>query len=180
MIAGAEHDQLVVAGEASLDGTLLVSFLDNFTPTAGDAFEILTAGDGVRGAYATELLPALVDGKRWRVDYNPTSVVLEVLPALEADFDEDGNVDGDDLVRWKAGFGAGGSATHMQGDADGNAYVDGADCLTWQRQLGSGIEAHVTSRHIPEPVAVTLAFFASCGLAICRSQRRWAAFESFV
>ena len=59
------------------------------------------------------------------------------LPPFDADFDEDRDVDGNDLALWKTGIGASGSATHMQSDADGDLDVDGADFLVWQRQFGS-------------------------------------------
>lgn len=35
------YDQLLVSGTAALDGTLEVSFLDDFTPTAGQVFDII-------------------------------------------------------------------------------------------------------------------------------------------
>jgi probable HAF family extracellular repeat protein len=65
-----------------------------------------------------------------------TEAWLGVLPqpSLPADFDENGVVDGGDLMRWRTGFGTT-TATHMQGNADGDQDVDGADFLIWQRQL---------------------------------------------
>jgi Tol biopolymer transport system component len=39
--SGSEHDQLVVFGNASLDGTLEVALVDGFMPQAGDQFQIL-------------------------------------------------------------------------------------------------------------------------------------------
>ena len=56
-------------------------------------------------------------------------------PFLDADFDEDGDVDGDDLTLWQAGYGSG--TLHSQGDADGDGDVDGRDFLTWQRQVST-------------------------------------------
>ena len=74
--------------------------------------------------------------------------------AIDADFDNNGIVNGVDLETWKTGFGASGTATHAQGDADGDSTVSGADFLLWQRQLG------VTSAGstIPEPKSCVLAF----------------------
>jgi hypothetical protein len=74
-----------------------------------------------------------------------------------ADFDGDGEVDGDDLAAWKTGPGAAGAATHSQGDADGDMDVDGADFLTWQRQLGGGATGlAITGAAIPEPAAIAM------------------------
>jgi hypothetical protein len=72
------------------------------------------------------------------------------LPAANADFDEDSDVDGNDLARWRTSFAIG--ATHMQGDTNADADVDGADFLVWQRQLGRVTVATV----VPEPRAVIM------------------------
>jgi hypothetical protein len=86
-------------------------------------------------------------------------------PAV-ADFDEDGDVDADDLARWREGFGVSGSATHGQGDADSDRDVDGADFLAWQCQVGSGATKLAASGDVPtgggvpEPTGLTLAAIA--------------------
>jgi hypothetical protein len=95
-------------------------------------------------------------------------VVLAVLPAFEADFDEDGDVDADDLAAWRGGFGTVG-AKHSEGDADGNEVVDGADFLVWQRQVGS-VAASMAAVAVPEPAGPCLACFA--GLMLTRMRRR--------
>jgi hypothetical protein len=74
---------------------------------------------------------------------------------LAADFDEDEDVDGNDLANWKASFGLNGAATHLQGDADGDLDVDGGDFLVWQRQLGS-MATMPASLTVPEPASATL------------------------
>jgi hypothetical protein len=48
---------------------------------------------------------------------------------LAADFNDDGNIDGDDLTAWQTGFGMATGATHAQGDSDGDIDVDGNDFL---------------------------------------------------
>jgi hypothetical protein len=72
------------------------------------------------------------------------------LPVANADFDEDSDVDGNDLARWRTDFALG--ATHMQGDANADADVDGADFLVWQRQLGRVTVATA----VPEPGAMVM------------------------
>jgi hypothetical protein len=72
-----------------------------------------------------------------------------------ADFNQDGQVDADDLPHWEDGHGRTAGATITHGDADGDADVDGADFLTWQREHGSGAAAAVAA--IPEPAALALA-----------------------
>ena len=86
---------------------------------------------------------------------------------FEADFDEDGDVDGMDLTRWRSGFATG--ATHMQGNADGDGDVDGADFLIWQRQFGGGA-ATAAAMAVPEPATAGL---VSVGIALgCWRRRR--------
>ena len=92
----------------------------------------------------------------WRTNLaSHMRVVIEGRAPSAGDFDEDGDVDGDDLARWTEGFGAAGSATHTQGDADADQDVDGGDFLVWQRELGpsSAIAAAVV---VPEPEMWTL------------------------
>jgi hypothetical protein len=86
---------------------------------------------------------------------------------LDADFDEDGSVDADDLAAWEGGFGSG--TTKAQGDADADSDVDGADFLAWQRQFGSAPPASVAAGAIPEPSALALAGVGALALAgLCR------------
>jgi hypothetical protein len=87
------------------------------------------------------------------------------LPSLTADFDGDLDVDLDDLAKWKAGFGTGGNALHVQGDADFDFDVDGNDFLLWQRQLGSAPGLI----NVPEPDSSILALaLAACTLLFAK------------
>jgi hypothetical protein len=155
----ADHDRLIT-GLAHLDGLLDVSLLGGFMPSVGDAFDILDFG-GVIGSFATMTLPTLPGGRRWDLSKLYVTGELSVLPPYDADFDEDGDVDGNDLANWKAGFGASGAATtHMQGNADGDLDVDGVDFLTWQRQLGS-VASVAVSAAAPEPTGVVMGLLAA-------------------
>jgi hypothetical protein len=91
---------------------------------------------------------------------------VEIFP--RADFDDDGDVDGDDLVKWQGDFGPTGGS-----DVDDDGDSDGADFLAWQQQLGSpgAVSSSTTdSALVPEPVAALLAAFAlGVSLAFRRS-----------
>lgn len=63
-----------------------------------------------------------VTGNFW----DPTAVLQA--PNAPGDFDADGDVDGDDLGRWRSSFGV-----NNQADADGDGDSDGDDFLLWQR-----------------------------------------------
>jgi serralysin len=165
LMAGTLHDVLAVNGQLSLNGVLAVSLVNGFQPTVGDEFSILVAGN-VLGAFASESLPTLSGGLSWHTTYLPTEVKLSVAAAViydPADFNQDGHVDGDDLVLWRAGVGTLTGATNAQGDANGDSAVDGADFLIWQRRLSTtGIVP--SAREIPEPSTWLLAAFSVCPL----------------
>ncbi len=90
--------------------------------------------------------------------------------ALQADFDHDGAVDGDDLATWKSGFGATVGVTPAMGDADRNGQIDGVDFLVWQRESQSGPSAAVAGAAVPEPSTVALLSSALAGALVyhCR------------
>jgi hypothetical protein len=77
----------------------------------------------------------------------------------DADFDDDGDVDGNDFLIWQRGLGAG---TNMTGDADGDGMVNGADLDVWEAQFGGAPIATATAA-IPEPGAAAIAL-AGMGL----------------
>jgi hypothetical protein len=86
-----------------------------------------------------------------------------------ADFNEDGHVDGADLLRWKQSFG---SQSNSLGDADGDLDADGTDFLLWQRQL-TGPGVITTNAPVPEPSGWALALVAAAaGIAQHKSLRR--------
>ena len=75
---------------------------------------------------------------------------------VEADFDEDGDVDAGDLAAWQQGFGSTSGAEHYLGDANGDGNVDGGDFLAWQRQYtGSGALTAI-SVAVPEPLVISV------------------------
>jgi hypothetical protein len=85
----------------------------------------------------------------------------------DADFDQDGDVDGADFLTWQQNVGAVGSGTLATGDANGDFNVDGADLDIWETQFG--MPAPVGA--IPEPATAALALVAAVGL-LARSRNR--------
>ncbi len=95
----------------------------------------------------------------------------------DGDFDEDGDVDNDDLVnKWSVGFGTATGATHLTGDADKDGDVDGDDYLIWQQDYVPP-EAVAAASPAPEPSGLILALAAGGAVAArrrrmpCRFQR---------
>ncbi len=83
----------------------------------------------------------------FNVEYEVTSASS----SFAADFDGDGDVDGNDLADWQVSYGIDSGA-----DADGDLDSDGRDFLVWQRQFGSGIPLSTATTSIPEPNAMVL------------------------
>jgi len=81
LTAGTQYSQLNVASTAALGGTLNVSLINGFAPSAGNQFTILNAGT-LTGQFVTTNLPALPPGLNWSVGYNANSVVLSVIQSV--------------------------------------------------------------------------------------------------
>jgi hypothetical protein len=129
-------DRLSLAGTAVLDGTLQLSLVSGYVPALGQALGILSAAGGVFGTFDAVLQPAnMPPGLQFAIVYDLSLVQLQVVsvPTFSADFDDDGDVDGDDLAQWQDDFGL-----NADSDADNDGDSDGADFLAWQQQLGAG------------------------------------------
>jgi hypothetical protein len=170
---GTGYDQLNSIGPITLQSNtrLDVSLAGGFLPLPGQTFTLLTTTDLLTGNFGTVVLPTLPLGLSWSQQQTANSFSISLVGTLlAADFDEDGDVDGDDLTRWRSGFGT--SSLHAQGNADGDSDVDGNDFLVWQRSLGwrtSPLPA--SSTPVPEPTSCLLlaAAIASASTARRRS-----------
>ncbi|MCC6491615.1 MAG: hypothetical protein IT424_01190 [Pirellulales bacterium] len=167
---------LTVNGRNSSQGMLLLNAtgpngsLDNAMvyEAAGNSFKIIgldmiTSVESSSGAFVT---PEDTSFSFAFIDF----VTPPKVPGgnfLEADFNEDGSVDGDDLAVWDGGFGTG--TTKADGDANGDGAVNGADFLVWQQQFGTSPAAAAAAAAVPEPAAAALAL---CGLAALGMLRR--------
>lgn len=79
-----------------------------------------------------------------------------------ADFDGDGDVDGQDFLTWQRGFGITSGALATQGDANSDGAVNAADLEFWQSQYGN---AEISALHLP-PSALNSIPEPSTGLLI--------------
>ncbi len=106
----------------------------------------------------------------WRATFTDatTAILLSTLPIVtpdpDADFDNDGDIDGRDFLIWQRGFGLTGQDDNTLGDADFSGTIDGADLLVWQDQFGTTpLLTAVTA--VPEPAGILLLLpgvFAIC------------------
>ncbi len=88
------------------------------------------------------------------------------------DFDEDGDVDGDDLLAWQAGVGLTTGATHMDGDADEDGDVDLGDLVIWQNEFGNGLAAVAALTQTPEPGSAALSAAGAAVFVFSRRRRQ--------
>ena len=97
LTAGAEFDQINVASDITIDGTLDLSLIGGFTPTLGDTFQIINAANRT-GSFSSVLGNAIPGGLGFDVLYSPTGVSLQVVAfSLPGDLNGDGYVGLDDL-----------------------------------------------------------------------------------
>ena len=153
-----EFDSLAVRS-ADLAGLLEVSLVDlgdgAFAPELGDSFEILELSNGpLTGEFDTFSLPTLAADLLWGIQYNPTSVVLEILAPLQADLDADGDVDGSDFLALQR--------------------TDPSLLPQWQAVYGSRViisSPVASSQAVPEPTSCVLCLTALLGCCLSRRRR---------
>ena len=81
---GAEYSQLNVTGAATVDGSLNVALINNFTPQIGQTFTILNASSGLAGTFSTVSGLSINQDEHFEVSYTSMSVVLTVQPGPAA------------------------------------------------------------------------------------------------
>lgn len=112
-------------------------------------------------------------GNLYIIDYGdgfeptPGSGEIFLLKQASADFDEDGDVDGDDFLTWQLNSGMSSGTLLSHGDADEDEDVDADDLAIWELQYGTTTTPSVPIT-VPEPSTILLAFFALLGMRPCR------------
>jgi hypothetical protein len=153
------NDSEDVAFTAALDGFFVTGV---YTGPDAVADKVIAPGDVVFGR---EVRSATAHGLNnhgqvlVKVDFggSPESefALVAATPLLAGDFDEDTDVDNNDLTNWRGGFGSASGASHLEGDGDYDLDADGRDFLIWQRDYGDDIDAAATA--VPEPSCALLA-----------------------
>jgi hypothetical protein len=153
---GAQHDRLVVDGQANLAGTLDVTLIDSFTPLDGHTFHILDFSS-VSGDFDLLNLPGGFD---WTWDVNTAVLsVGSVVGGLTGDYDGNGVVDAADYTIFQDNLG--GDSAVLNGNGSGAATVVQADYLLWVDNFGSSSGSGTA---VPEPSSLALVLLAGiCG-----------------
>jgi len=150
----ASFDQLIIGGALMAGGTLDVDLL-SFVPAAGNTFDLFDFASSM-GSFTLDL-PALAGGLDWDDSDLLVTGELSVISAVieeNADFDEDGDIDGRDFLIWQRGFGGAGSLA--TGDANDDGEVDALDLAIWQIQYDTVPELTASSLAVPEPSTIWL------------------------
>lgn len=86
---------------------------------------------------------------------NDVVLTLAAESADNADFDNDGDVDGADFLTWQRNVSTTSGAAIENGDATGDGAVDGDDLAVWQDQFGPASQP--AQAPVPEPGGLALA-----------------------
>jgi hypothetical protein len=92
------------------------------------------------------------------------SGIVDAAASESADFDSDGDVDGEDFLTWQRGLGVDAGATRSDGDASSDQLVNDKDLAVWRSQFGSA-----SSTALPEPASCVYVFIS---LAVTAAFRR--------
>jgi T5SS/PEP-CTERM-associated repeat protein len=87
------HDQLVVAGDANLDGEVIFRLVNNFTPKAGDRFDFLKIGGARNGSFAKVSFQNVAPGFQFNLSENGTNYGIAALNNAVYDAALPGTVD---------------------------------------------------------------------------------------
>jgi len=165
--AGDEHDQLVVAGDLHLDGTLQVKLIDTFTPKVGDVFDILDFD--VAGLGGTEfdavVLPELVGRKAWRTLDLYTEGKISVIGMLPGDTNVDWVVN---MVDYGALLSTIGGAGDKYTDFNEDGLVDLVDFAIMRAYYGVDTGSPLIGNAITTPEPATMTLLALGALAMLR------------
>jgi len=154
-------------------GNIRVSVYMNGS-TVPDIFNVTLAGNN-NSVYAREDQPYLEFGisdnsgfGAFDLDFISYQLGVHVpvaAPTANADFNNDGIVDGSDFLTWQRGFGSPG--TPATGDANGDGNVDGLDLAIWESQFGTAPPLSAMNV-VPEPTSLVMLLMASLGWTATR------------
>jgi fibronectin-binding autotransporter adhesin len=153
--AGSGYDQIQSSGALAFDGTLQVSLINGFTPTAGQSFNLFDWASA-SGAFAAMQLPTLSGGLVWNTSQLYTNGVLSVVvAAIPGDYNHNGIVDAADYVVWRKTLGQTGTGLAADGNNDG--VVNQTDYDVWRSHFGQTAgNASVASASVAVPEPATL------------------------
>ncbi len=164
---GDEYDVVYVQAEATLDGQLIINLIDDFVPTLGDTFTIMSLASHVGQFDASDCLN-VASGVYLLLQYSGTEVTLSA--TVLGDATGDGVVDAADAAALAGNWGQGNAAWAM-GDFDFDDLVGPLDAAILAAHWGCGVgSSGETTSAVPEPS--TLALLAWVPLVLLLRRRR--------
>ena len=141
---------------AILSGNLEVSLEESFTPVAGDQFDLITSTGLISNSFDIVTLPTLTANVEWNIVQTDSLFRLEVISGdIDADFDQNGDVDGTDFLSLQRSLGTSSGASRSQGDADLDGDVDQVDLDLWESNFGQNLVSPSISS-VPEPATLSV------------------------
>jgi hypothetical protein len=166
LVQSAEYDLLNVIGTARIAGTIEVTLIDDFVPTVGNTFEVLTATNLIGMFDTIETIDQNdVLAVSMTASYPSNNVVLEVTDVfLIGDYNDDGAVDAADYTVWRDNVGA--APGTLPNDIL-NVVVGPQQYAVWRANFGNVMPSPgaLAGSTVPEPSTVILAglaFAAAC------------------
>ena len=168
--APGDFDRVIGTGDITLGGTLDVTFLGGFVPTAGESFEIISFASQ-SGEFASVNGAGFLNNQSYLLPIS-TSTDLTLRGFIPGDGNLNDTVDAADYTVWANGFGTAGADLTV-GDYNGNGIVDAADYTLWANNFGQMVAAPAgPAAAVPEPSTFLLAIVGIIGLSCCRRRRR--------
>lgn len=170
MVLTPINDPAETIGFGTATGTVASNLKidNNFGPPNGSS----SAFPRQTGPYTLIVTEGAGGIKALALEYDVTYDISPAGSAVNADFNNDDIVDGNDFLVWQRNSGLASGATLAQGDADGNGAVDAADLAAWKDKFGTTGSTPVAAA-VPEPASAALA--ALMALSIAAVRRRSAA-----
>ncbi len=154
--AGSAIYTLADGDDFLLNDPLVIENLAGEQTQLSNLFQTVTSILSGVGDTLTIELTARTDGGSEAFAFDNIVIDGITVLAADADFDQDGDVDGSDFLAWQRGFGSG--TTLAEGDANGDGNVDELDLVAWESQFGqSNLTAQQAATSIPEPSSLLLA-----------------------
>ena len=171
---GTDHDQVLIAGAASLSGFLSATLEENYeVPKMGSSSIVfLSANQGVSGQFLNNTV-SLGDGRFGSISYSANDVSLDMFQAMAGDSNGDGAFNSSDLVLvFRYGQyedDIAGNSTWASGDWNGDMEFNTSD-LILAFQEGDYSEASVVA--VPEPQHPALVLMYGIAWCLSRKARR--------
>jgi hypothetical protein len=132
VITDGTHSTITVGGTAMIGNGQLLVELDGYTPTGGEAYQLLTAGQ-IEGSFLSTSFPELPAGLTWNFSIGANSI--DLLVSLPGDFNSNGVLDTGDIDDLTTQTAAG---NHPAGyDLTSDSLVNVDDINVWIKDLAN-------------------------------------------